>query len=83
MKRLALIAALSAIALPAMAQPFPPPGSYNSTKLGPYTHYNGGNWGGQSTTNGPYTSTTYSTPDGKLHACNSTTIGEFTSTNCN
>ncbi len=62
--------------------PFPPPGSFTSNQNGPYTYYNGGNWSGQTTQNGPFGFTTYTTPDGGMHACNSNRVGQFTYTNC-
>ena len=88
MKLAVLIAAAITIASPAMAQ-FPAPGSFNSTTSGPYTYYNGNGWGGQSTRIGPYNQTIFSTPDGSVHRCNSTTIpnlatsGGYTTTTCN
>jgi len=67
----------------AYAQLFPPPGSYNSTHIGPYTYHNGQGWSGQSTQIGPNTYTNFSTPNGGMHNCITNQVGQYTYTNCN
>jgi len=83
MKLAIITAAMLSLSASAFAQLFPAPGSHNSTQIGPYPYHYGQGWSGQTTQIGPYGYTNYTTPDGQTHTCNSTRLGQFTSTNCN
>ena len=83
MKRLALIAVLSAVAFPAAAQV-----NWNSNQIGTYTYHNGtdsrgGSWTGTSTNIGPYRYDNFQGPNGQTTNCTTSRIGQFTYTNCN
>ena len=83
MKRLALIAAVIAIATPAMAQT-----SWNSNRLGGTTYYNGtdsqgGMWNGTSNQIGGTRYDNFHGPNGQMTNCTTTHIGSTAYTNCN
>lgn len=83
MKHLALIAALSIGAAPAMAQT-----SWNSSRIGPYTYYNGTDssgtsWNGTSNQIGQFRYDNFHSSNGQTTNCTTSTIGQFTYTNCN
>jgi hypothetical protein len=82
MKRLALIAALSAIALPAMAQ------DWTSYQMGSQTNHtgydqNGGMWTGTTRPMGDNrTSSTFYAPNGQMTQCSSVQMGGRVNTTC-
>jgi hypothetical protein len=82
MKHLALIAALSAVALPAVAQDWT---SYRSGNQTNHTGYdqNGGMWTGTTRPRGDgRTSSTFYGPNGQMTDCTSTQSGSRVNTTC-
>lgn len=76
MIRLAL--ALSIIAAPAMAQD-----SWTSSRVGPFTYYNGSNgWTGSSSQVGPFNYSHFNGPNGQSTQCTSSRVGNQVYTNC-
>lgn len=83
MKLAVLIAAVIAIASPAVAQT-----NWTSYQLGNQTHYtgsdqNGGMWNGTSYQLGNQTHSTFSGPGGQITNCTSYQLGSQMHTNCN
>jgi hypothetical protein len=88
MKRLALIAALSAGAAPVMAQPaLFPPQSWTSFQSGNQTNHtgfdqNGGTWTGTTVPMGSQTNSTFYGPNGQMTRCTSVPMGSQINTTC-
>ena len=77
MKRLALIAALSAVALPAMAQ------NYTSYQLGDRTYHQGSDGTtGSSYRLGDRVYSNFSSPNGQSTSCSTYQLGDRLYTNC-
>jgi hypothetical protein len=81
--RLALAAALLALASPAMAQV-----NWNSNQVGRFTYHNGtdsngGQWTGTSNQVGRFRYDNFTGPNGQSMNCTSNQIGRQTYTNCN